>query len=277
MHATYNTNVSGSSSLNQYDQWQIRYYWSWIKQINTQANLWNYTPVPWVVAGSSSSSSGSSSSSAVTVTCNLPNSLVAGATVNNATQRSYLRCSNTNAAPTQGNNPTWTGTPRAPISGTAVAAAGNYTNIGVSVNCGAAVGVISGTCSNITITAPSSSSTTPSSSSTTPSSSSDDASSSSSTDDGTSSSSEGTTGISVVMSGVQSFNLNSRGVFSYNLGETRSANLKIFDYRGRLLKTIPLNGTHGIVDTQLGSSTRALLWRVEDNGRLISQSKRVIW
>jgi hypothetical protein len=60
------------------------------------------------------------------------------------------------------------------------------------------------------------------------------------------------------------------------LGEVKSANLKIYDARGKLLKAIPLNGTHGAVDTQLGSSMRVLLWRVEDNGRLVSQSKGFI-
>jgi M6 family metalloprotease-like protein len=99
------------------------------------------------------SSSSSSSSLTVTVTCTLPNTLVTGTSINNATQRGYLRCSNTNAAPTQGNNPTWTGTPRAPISGGTVAAAGAYTNIGVSVNCGTTANPnnVSGTCNNITI------------------------------------------------------------------------------------------------------------------------------
>jgi hypothetical protein len=69
--------------------------------------------------------------------------------------------------------------------------------------------------------------------------------------------------------------LNNRGIFSYNLGEAKSANLKIFDFNGKLLKTIPLSGTQGIIDTQI-SSSRVLLWRVEDNGRLISQSKSFV-
>jgi uncharacterized repeat protein (TIGR02543 family) len=135
MHYTYESFVSGDQ-LNQYDQWQIRYYYDWTKEISP-AGRWNYTPVPWVEVPSS-------------------------------------------------NNP-------------------------------------------------------------------------------------------VFASKVQLFNLNNRGIFSYNLGEANSASLKIFDSHGKLLKTISLNGTHGIVDTQLGSSKRVLFWRVENNGRLISQSKGVIW
>jgi uncharacterized repeat protein (TIGR02543 family) len=135
MHYTYETNVSGNPTLNQYDQWQIRYYYDWTKEISP-ASRWNYTPVEWAEAPS-------------------PN-------------------------------------------------------------------------------------------------------------------------IPVFVSNVQSFNFNNRGIFSYNLVEAKSATLKIFDFHGKLLKTIHLNGTQGIVDTQLGSS-RVLLWRVENNGRLISQSKKILY
>ncbi|MDR2732847.1 MAG: InlB B-repeat-containing protein [Fibromonadaceae bacterium] len=162
MHYTYDTRVSGTSPprtepLRQYDEWQIRYYYNWVKEISP-ASRWNYTPVAWVATPSSSSSALSSSSSEVSSS-----------------------------------------------SGTE------------AVN------------------------------------------------------------ISVFVPGVQFFNLNNRGIFSYNLNEAKSANLKVFDSRGKLLKAISLNGTHGTVDTQLGSSMRVLLWRVEDNGRLIDQSKTVIW
>jgi len=180
MHYTYNLNTSGNPTLNQYDQWQIRYYWNWVRD-KSPAVRWNYTPVPWVVAtGQSSSSSRLSSSSS---------------RLNSSSSR------------------------------------------------------------------PSSSSIAPSSSSR-PSS---------------SSSSNGQTKIFAFVPGVQFFNLNNHGIFSYNFGEAKSANLKIFDSRGKLLKTISISGTHGVVDTQLGSSMRILFWRVEDNGRLISQSKGIIW
>jgi uncharacterized repeat protein (TIGR02543 family) len=135
MHYTYNTNISGNPTLNQFDQWQIRYYYNWTKEVSPTSR-WNYTPVAWVAAPSS-------------IFASVPN--------------------------------------------------------------------------------------------------------------------------------VQFFNLNNRGIFSYNFGEVKSAKLKIFDSHGKLLKIISLNGTHGAIDTQLGSSMRVLFWRVEDNGKLISQSKGVIW
>jgi len=155
MHYTYNIYAPGSTNtatLNQYDQWQIRYYWNWVRD-RSPAARWNYTPVAWEVAPSSSSAAETPSSSS-----------------------------------------------------------GGITNIFVGVPIG-----------------------------------------------------------------TKFFELSNRGIFSYNFGEAKFATLKIFDSRGKLLKTISLNGTQGIVDTQLGSSTRLLFWRVEDNGRLISQSKRVIW
>ncbi|MDR2580172.1 MAG: glycosyl hydrolase 53 family protein [Fibromonadaceae bacterium] len=113
----------------------------------------------------SSSSVAPSSSSATTITCTLPAGLVAGTNVNAAAQRGYLRCSNTGNAPTTG-SPTWNGNPRAPFNGTTVAAAGNYTGITVTANCGLGATSVSGTCNNIAIAAASSSSSiAPSSSS----------------------------------------------------------------------------------------------------------------
>ncbi|MCL2206811.1 MAG: DUF6055 domain-containing protein [Fibromonadales bacterium] len=65
--------------------------------------------------------------------------------------------------------------------------------------------------------------------------------------------------------------LNNQGIFSYNLGEVKSANLKIFDARGKLLKSIRLNGAQGSVDTQINTA-QVLLLKVEDsNGRLIGR------
>ncbi|MDR2580623.1 MAG: rhamnogalacturonan lyase [Fibromonadaceae bacterium] len=126
------------------------------------------TPSSSSVAPSSSSSPPSSSSVAPpTITCTLPAGLVAGTNVNAATQRGYLRCSNTGNAPTVG-TPAWSGAPRAPFNGTTVAAAGNYTGITVTANCGtnANPNNVSGTSNNIAIAAAtSSSSVAPSSSS----------------------------------------------------------------------------------------------------------------
>gem|GEM_PF-731526 len=88
--------------------------------------------------------------SSVTLTCTLPNDLVAGTTV---TQRNYLRCSNTNAPPT--NAGSWSGTPTPPFNNSGiVAAAGDYTNISVTAQCGTGNVVASGTCNDITISSP---------------------------------------------------------------------------------------------------------------------------
>ena len=70
--------------------------------------------------------------------------------------------------------------------------------------------------------------------------------------------------------GAKNFALNNRGIFSYNLGNLTFARLKIFDIRGKLLKTVELHGTQGTVDIQLNSA-QVLFWRVEgNNGRAIS-------
>jgi cytoskeletal protein CcmA (bactofilin family) len=87
------------------------------------------------------------------------------------------------------------------------------------------------------------------------------------------SSSSGTTNIAISVPGIKFFNLNNSGIFSYNLGEVTSAKLKIYNSRGNLLKTIPLNGAHGTVDIQI-NTTQVLLWKVETpNGRLVGKTK----
>jgi len=71
----------------------------------------------------------------------------------------------------------------------------------------------------------------------------------------------------------KNFTLNSRGIFSYNLGEAAFARLKVFDSRGKLLKTAELRGSQGMVDLQLNAN-QVLLWRVEGpNGKVIGQTK----
>ncbi|MBN1760642.1 MAG: hypothetical protein JW863_20100 [Chitinispirillaceae bacterium] len=47
MDCTYNTGTTQNPGVNQYDQWQIRYYYTWVKS-TSPADRWNYTPVPWV-------------------------------------------------------------------------------------------------------------------------------------------------------------------------------------------------------------------------------------
>ncbi|MDR1760530.1 MAG: M6 family metalloprotease domain-containing protein [Fibrobacter sp.] len=108
---------------------------------------------------SSSSVMASSSSALITVSCVLPDNLVEGTLLNNSTQRGYLKCSNTDAAPASG-TPTWSGIPKAPIAGGVVAVAGDYTEIAVTANCGTRFNVINagGMCNHITISGLSSSS-----------------------------------------------------------------------------------------------------------------------
>jgi hypothetical protein len=65
----------------------------------------------------------------------------------------------------------------------------------------------------------------------------------------------------IVAYGMERFHLNKNGIFSYNLGSFSSANLKIFDSSGRLLKTIRLNEKQGTVDTQI-NAMRVLFWKV---------------
>jgi len=98
------------------------------------------------VSSSSVSVTPSSSSKAkVTIICTLPETLTAGATVSLDTQRSYLKCSNTNASPT--GNLIWA---PAIFIGTNVAPdEGNYTDITVVANCGS--GNIIDNCSKTTI------------------------------------------------------------------------------------------------------------------------------
>lgn len=52
MHYTYTTGTTQNPGVNQYDQWQIRYYYNWVKS-TSPANRWSYTPVAWVPEGTS--------------------------------------------------------------------------------------------------------------------------------------------------------------------------------------------------------------------------------
>ena len=50
MHYTYNTGIPERPGVNQFDQWQIRYYYSWVRD-KSPANRWEYDPIPWVPYG----------------------------------------------------------------------------------------------------------------------------------------------------------------------------------------------------------------------------------
>jgi hypothetical protein len=82
----------------------------------------------------------------------------------------------------------------------------------------------------------------------------------------------GETNIFAAMPRAQFFNLNNKGIFSYNLGEASSANLKIFNSSGKLLKSIPLSGAQGSVDIQI-NSRQILFWKVElPSGRFVGKA-----
>ena len=63
-----------------------------------------------------------------------------------------------------------------------------------------------------------------------------------------------------------SFRLNNRGVFAYSVPSgSGNLRLRMFDVRGRLVRTIALNGTTGTVNTRTPAS-QVLFWRVEGAG-----------
>lgn len=135
MHYTYNTGSTQNPWVNQYDQWQIRYYYNWVKS-TSPANRWEYDPVPWVPAGTKSIATAASSKS----------------------QRPQFR-------------------------------------------------------------------------------------------------------------------FDSRGALSYNLGSVHTAELKIYDSRGRTVKIMQLSGTGNTISTNLNIVPQMLIWRVETQGKVIDQGR----
>jgi len=87
------------------------------------------------------------------------------------------------------------------------------------------------------------------------------------------SSSSVNTNIVASFSGAQFFNLSNSGIFSWGSNEKGDLRLKIFDVRGKMLKTVELRGPQGMVDIRL-NTTQILLWRVENSsGTAIEQAK----
>jgi len=72
---------------------------------------------------------------------------------------------------------------------------------------------------------------------------------------------------------VSSFNMSSRGGFTYNLADgVNGARLKVFDIRGKLINTVPLRGMSGTVNTR-ASAAQMIFWRVEGaDGKIIGKS-----
>jgi hypothetical protein len=67
------------------------------------------------------------------------------------------------------------------------------------------------------------------------------------------------------------FAFDNRGVFHYNLSGTPSANLRIFDSRGRVIKTMTLSGSQTTVN--INAASQMLLWKVDVNGKVVGQGK----
>jgi hypothetical protein len=69
------------------------------------------------------------------------------------------------------------------------------------------------------------------------------------------------------------FAFDNRGTLRYNLGGLPSANLKVFDSRGRVVKTMQLSGAHSSVNTNVNAASQMLFWRVEAGGRILGQGR----
>jgi len=63
------------------------------------------------------------------------------------------------------------------------------------------------------------------------------------------------------------------GVLRYNLGGVSSARLKIFDSRGRVVKSMVVDGARTSVNTDIKTASQVLFWRVEVDGRSVGQGK----
>jgi hypothetical protein len=69
------------------------------------------------------------------------------------------------------------------------------------------------------------------------------------------------------------FRMNNRGTFTYSLADgADNARLKIFDSRGRLIKTVELRGPRGTVSAKT-SAAQTLFWRVDANGKTLAQGR----
>ena len=70
------------------------------------------------------------------------------------------------------------------------------------------------------------------------------------------------------------FKFDSHGrTLRYNLDGAQTANLKIFDSRGRLVQSMQLCGKQTTVSTNLNVANQMLIWRVETMGRVMDQGK----
>ncbi len=89
---------------------------------------------------------------------------------------------------------------------------------------------------------------------------------------------EGTTPVAsraptAAASGSASFKFDNRGTLRYNLGGERTATLKIFDSRGRSVRTVRLSGAQTSVNANITAADQVLIWRAETAGRVMGQGK----
>jgi len=69
------------------------------------------------------------------------------------------------------------------------------------------------------------------------------------------------------------FRFDNKGVLQYKLVGVPAANLKIFDGRGRVIKTMTLSSSQNSVNTSINTASQMLLWKVDVNGKVIDQGR----
>jgi len=80
----------------------------------------------------------------------------------------------------------------------------------------------------------------------------------------------------VIAKNTRTFKFDDRGNLRYSLGGAPHANLKIFDARGRLLKTVRLIGAENSVSLNrknMNTAAQMLLWKVEINGKIAERGR----
>jgi hypothetical protein len=69
------------------------------------------------------------------------------------------------------------------------------------------------------------------------------------------------------------FRLDNSGTFRYDLNGASSGSLRIFDTRGRLIKSVPLSGAQTAVNTNMNVSSQMLFWKVDAGGKVLGQGR----
>jgi hypothetical protein len=69
------------------------------------------------------------------------------------------------------------------------------------------------------------------------------------------------------------FRFDNRGTLRYDLGGAQTADLKIFNSRGRLVRVMRLSGAQTTANINLNVANQMLIWSVETQGRVIDQGR----